>query len=65
MTYIKIKGINLKDSCVILSGSDTEVFNNIGKQPWDRTTKLKIVTHHWGNNWNKGFEIYSHLLITY
>jgi len=55
----KNKGIKLKDSCVILSGSDTEVFNNIGKQPWDRTTKLKIVTHHWGNNWNKGFEIYS------
>ena len=54
----KKKEIKLKDSCVILSGSDTEVFNNIGKQPWDKKTKLKIVTHHWGNNWNKGFEIY-------
>ena len=27
--------------------------------PWDRKEKLKIVTHHWGANWNKGFDIYS------
>lgn len=55
----KNQGIKLTNSCVILSGSDTEIFNNIDKQPWDKTTKLKIVTHHWGNNWNKGFDIYS------
>tara|TARA_B100001564_G_C20660999_1_gene681529 strand:- start:1628 stop:2704 length:1077 start_codon:yes stop_codon:yes gene_type:complete len=55
----KNQGIKSNKSRVILSGSDTEVFNNINKKPWDKTTKLKIVTHHWGNNWNKGFEIYS------
>ena len=26
-----------------------------------KDSKLKIVTHHWGNNWNKGFNIYSKL----
>ena len=55
----KNQGINSNNSRVILSGSDTEVFNSINKKAWDKTTKLKIVTHHWGNNWNKGFEIYS------
>ena len=55
----KIHKIKVKNSSVILSGSDTQVFNNINKKPWDKTTKLKIVTHHWGNNWNKGFDIYS------
>ena len=23
--------------------------------------KLKIVTHHWGSNWNKGFDVYKKL----
>ena len=25
---------------------------------WNSKDKLKIVTHHWGNHWNKGFEYY-------
>lgn len=55
----KEQGIKVKKSMVILSGSDTRVFNNLNKKLWDKKTKLRIVTHHWGNNWNKGFEIYS------
>ena len=55
----KNQGIKSINTGVILSGSDTEIFNNINKESWNKTTKLKIVTHHWGNNWNKGFDVYS------
>ena len=43
---------------VIISGSDRDVFNNYGKQKWDGVSNIKIVTHHWGTNVNKGFDIY-------
>ena len=43
---------------VIISGSDKEVFNNYGKKIWNGTSNIKIVTHHWGTDINKGFEIY-------
>ena len=55
----KNQGIKSINTGVILSGSDTEIFNNTNKESWNKTTKLKIVTHHWGNNWNKGFDVYS------
>ena len=58
--YEKI-GMNMDNSHVILSGSNQTVFN-----PKDRSVKkpeeaYKLVTHHWGNNWNKGFDNYQHL----
>ncbi len=43
---------------VIISGSDKKIFNNNGIQVWDGISNIKIVTHHWGTNINKGFEIY-------
>ena len=46
---------------VIMSGSDKRIFNNHGYKQWNGTERLKIVTHHWGSNWNKGFDIYSEL----
>lgn len=55
----KNQGFTSSNSYVILSGSNTEVFNNINKKPWNKKTRLKIVTHHWGNNWNKGFDTYA------
>ena len=51
--------IDKKNCKVILSGANKEVFNNNNFIPWDGSRKLKIVTHHWGANWNKGFDIYS------
>ena len=51
----------MDSSSVILSGADNTIFNNIGKIRWNKLEKLKIVTHHWGNDWNKGFKIYSEL----
>ena len=53
--------IGLNSSSVILSGADNTIFNNEGKVRWNKVENLKIVTHHWGNDWNKGFKIYSEL----
>lgn len=58
--YVEM-GLNTEKSKVILSGSDTKVFNNTDKKQWDGKSRLKIVTHHWGNNWNKGFDVYSYI----
>lgn len=52
------QGIGKKEKHVIYAGANKEIFNNIGFIPWNKEEKLKIVTHHWGANWNKGFETY-------
>ena len=46
---------------VILGGADKKIFNSADKSQFKNGDKFKIVTHHWGNNWNKGFDIYSKL----
>ncbi len=52
------QGINTKNNHVIMAGANPKIFNNINKANWEKDKKLKIVTHHWGANWNKGFQIY-------
>lgn len=53
--FIK-QGFRNKNFSVIHNGADNEVFfKNENKES---NKKLKIVTHHWGNNKQKGFEIY-------
>ena len=54
----KKKGLESKNSKVILSGSDNKIFNQKEKEYWDRKSKFKIVTHHWSPNWMKGFDSY-------
>ena len=56
--YSDYEGISSKLSKVILSGADSEQFNNQGFKPWNKKEKFKLVTHHWSNNWNKGFDVY-------
>jgi glycosyltransferase involved in cell wall biosynthesis len=46
-------------STVILNGADHDVFNDNGYCRWNKKEPLKIVTHHWGANWYKGFDIYT------
>lgn len=53
------QGMRAKDWRVILNGSDTAVFNSRGYVPWDCSSPLRLVTHHWGGHWMKGFDIYS------
>ena len=53
-----LKNNNLR---VILSGANSELFNSENTDVWTAEKPLKIVTHHWGANWNKGFAIYKKL----
>lgn len=46
---------------VILNGADEKIFNPAGRADWKPEEKLKIVTHHWSNNYMKGFDIYERL----
>ena len=54
-------GMEKEKTSVIMSGSDTLIFNSIGatKKPVNR--KYKVLTHHWSSNWMKGFELYLEL----
>lgn len=45
-------------STVILNGADERVFNRTRYARWDGQGPLRLVTHHWGGNRMKGFDIY-------
>lgn len=55
------QGLKNTNNKVIMTGADKNIFNSKGYKLWDGYSKIKIVTHHWGNNLNKGFEIYKKL----
>jgi hypothetical protein len=42
---------------VIQNGGDASLFRPAGA-PWDGRGPLRVVTHHWSDNWMKGFDIY-------
>lgn len=46
---------------IILNGADESIFHARGYRLWDGVSPLKLVTHHWGGNWMKGFDIYDRL----
>lgn len=46
---------------VILNGSDPAIFNPTGRRKFLKVGKIKLVTHHWGGNMMKGFDVYSYL----
>lgn len=49
-----------KSQSVILNGADRSIFSyQKHRLPSDR--KIRLVTHHWSGNWNKGWDVYSHL----
>jgi hypothetical protein len=52
------QGFKPNRQSVLLNGANTEIFNSIGHIPWDGKGRLKFVTHHWGDNVLKGFDIY-------
>ncbi|WP_119065822.1 glycosyltransferase [Aggregatilinea lenta] len=55
------QGIGSRATSVILNGSDRAIFNADGYRPWEGSGPLRLVTHHWGANWLKGFDIYQRL----
>ena len=61
MNLFNDQGLTQKNKKVILAGANKEIFNHDDHNSWDKKGKLKIVTHHWGANWNKGFETYTQL----
>ena len=54
-------GFSSKNFDVIMSGANSKIFNYHERAVWKKNEPLRIVTHHWGNNLNKGFDIYSYL----
>ena len=58
MELFEKQGLNTSNKKVILAGANEKIFNNTDFTPWNSSEKLKIVTHHWGANWNKGFDVY-------
>lgn len=55
--YLKL-GLNKNKSSVIMSGSNSSIFNSVGRTEKSPNNKIKLVTHHWSSNWLKGFELY-------
>jgi len=43
---------------VITNGADPAVFHPVGGEPLDARGDMRVVTHHWSDNWNKGFKVY-------
>lgn len=60
-----LKGIKIwqkksdNNSTVILNGADSSIFNKKNHMRWQSGELLRVVTHHWGGNWMKGFDIYT------
>jgi len=50
-----------RESSVVKNGADEMIFNRAGLMRWDKKSPLRLVTHHWGYSYNKGFDIYEKL----
>jgi len=51
---------NRKHTC-IYNGADPRVFHPIGSALYQTGKTFRIVTHHWSDNWLKGFETYQEI----
>ena len=45
----------------ILNGGRTDIFHPRGHRAWDGMEPMRLITHHWGGNWMKGFDVYAKL----
>jgi glycosyltransferase involved in cell wall biosynthesis len=43
---------------VVTNGADPGIFHPLGGDVWKSGKPLRLVTHHWSDNWNKGFDVY-------
>lgn len=50
--------LNTKNYAVIRNGVDRKIFNMKSRSRWNNKEKVKLVTHHWGGNYYKGFDVY-------
>lgn len=58
--YLNI-GLEQNKTSVILAGANKKIFNDSNLKLWNKSEKLKLVTHHWSSHENKGFDIYSQI----
>ena len=58
--FIK-KGIKKDNLHTIKAGANREFFNSNNLEIWNKNEKLRIVTHHWGTNKNKGYDVYEYI----
>jgi len=56
--FIEKKFFHGLNCTVIKNGADSRIFNAIEKEKWNGKSPVRIVTHHWGYNYLKGFDIY-------
>jgi glycosyltransferase involved in cell wall biosynthesis len=54
-------GLQTPTPNVILNGANKHIFNAYGYVRWDKMSKLRLVTHHWGGGYLKGFDIYKRI----
>jgi glycosyltransferase involved in cell wall biosynthesis len=52
---------NHKPSYLVLNGADTDIFHPLQNKQRNPSTKLKLVTHHWSDHYQKGHDIYQKL----
>jgi hypothetical protein len=57
----KKAGIQDHNSNVILAGANSEYFNIDSKKFWNKDREIRLVTHHWSDNWMKGFNTYKNI----
>ena len=50
-----------RPNSAILNGADPAAFHPIGGRVFDGRGPLRLVTHHWSDNWNKGFKVYQQI----
>ena len=58
--YLKL-GMSKDKTSVILAGANSEIFNSKNSSNWNKKEKIKLVTHHWSNHKNKGFDSYQQI----
>jgi glycosyltransferase involved in cell wall biosynthesis len=51
-------GYDIAEPSVILNGADRNIFHPGAGPGWQPPGKLRVVTHHWSANLNKGFDVY-------
>ena len=61
----RAEGFESTNSSVIMAGANKDIFNSRDSVTYSKNEKIKVVTHHWSNNWNKGFDIYIKNLTIY
>lgn len=46
---------------VIHNAPDTNLFNKSNRINFEKKRKIRLISHSWSTNWNKGFKIYQYL----